>query len=66
MKFNEAKIGRIEFLQRPIARMVQNGVVVWSKEKPYLKVLPDFIWLTSDSNSSADFNVESNTEWNIE
>ena len=32
----------------------------------YLDVKPTYIWLTPDMLSSADFEITSNTSWNIE
>ena len=69
LKFYDSNIGRVEVQQLAVSRLMYNGAEVWSKKKPvgnYLNVSPEFIWLTSDEGSMAEFMVESNTDWSVE
>lgn len=68
IKINGIGIGRAIFADRDASRMMFNGIEVWRRgvKEVFLDVQPETIWLTADDNSSAEFVVYSNTDWQIE
>lgn len=68
MKFGGANIGRVEIMQRAVARFVYNGTEVWSAKRPddvLLNITPeDIVWITD--TEGVLYVVESNTKWSVE
>lgn len=68
IKYNGKRIIDAEYSQRSVLRMLFNGIEVWRRGTTdiFLDVQPETIWLTQEDNSTAEFNVYSNTAWEIE
>jgi hypothetical protein len=68
IKYNGKRIIGAEYANHPAQRMLFNGIEVWRRGTTdiFLDVQPETIWLTQEDNSTAEFNVYSNTTWKIE
>lgn len=57
----------VEVTAKPIGHtlVVTCSLICTINKTPYLKVNPDYVWLTPDMLSSGEFDIISNLNWNI-
>ncbi|MEE1071129.1 MAG: hypothetical protein U0L26_01860 [Cellulosilyticum sp.] len=57
----------VEVTAKPIGHnlVVTCSLICTINKTPYLKVNPDYVWLTPDMLSSGEFDIISNVNWTI-